>query len=358
MSDISIQIVHWLLFAASLGAFATIMRQRWMVMSKAKKSQFPMQPLWGKMGASFVNFWLQVKLYRYPLRGFAHGIMFYAFCIYAIHSLSQMVAGVGWLALQAQGINPYEFSLIDYLELSSSAFALSPTLLWLGLAFITVAIAVIAKFFATIQIRAKNSVGNIGLQGSPLLQWGAILTIAPLFTMGFLLILTNGREFYDAVLYSISLLVFVAIAIFAIRRWFLHADGLDVPSQQSFIILFMIAILMLSTIGTLSTQTTASESSGLFLLQTSLSQWLAGSHANTSSIRTASAEFFWWLHLATVYAFLMYIPLSKHAHLFFAPFKLFFYTEEKARRTQFTGLRLRCRDGRHRRYRKYQRQCY
>ncbi|SHE12045.1 succinate dehydrogenase/fumarate reductase iron-sulfur subunit [Chlamydia abortus] len=51
----------------------------------------------------------------------------------------------------------------------------------------------------------------------------------------------------------------------------------------------------------------------------------------TGGIGPGAAELlfylFWWLHLLILLAFLVYVPQSKHAHLLFAPFNLFWRTQ-------------------------------
>ncbi len=301
------------------------------VMRQAKDSPFRLASYFRRFGSFFTNVVLQVKMYRHPLRGMAHAIIFYAFLVYVVHSLSQIIAGVAWLPLKNSGLNPYDFSLVDMLQFPSSSVigATLESLDHQSTAFILIgligSIAIIANFFTRIRISSKK--GSLRLHNSPALQWCSIGILLPLIIVAFTIILANGRIFYEDILYYISLLVFLALSVFAIRRWFLQGEGLDVPSRQSLIVLMLISLLMMSTIGLLSSQNYLLGDREPRLLS---AQVLIGLFAgNDRYAWQASSHFFWWMHLMSVYLFLVYIPISKHAHLLFAPLNYFFIPHRK-----------------------------
>ncbi len=131
---------------------------------------------------------------------------------------------------------------------------------------------------------------------------------------------------YDYALDVFSLLVLGGLAFFALRRWVYRAYELDRPSGQSMIVIGMISTLMLSTL--------VAEGSHV----------IRDAHFHVSPIRLAVANMLsawgvnpanagywyiggWWTHILTVFAFMAFVPNSKHAHLIWAPVNFWFEKE-------------------------------
>jgi Fe-S oxidoreductase len=131
---------------------------------------------------------------------------------------------------------------------------------------------------------------------------------------------------YDYALDVFSLLVLGGLAFFALRRWVYRAYELDRPSGQSMIVIGMISTLMLSTL--------VAEGSHV----------IRDAHFHVSPIRLAVAKMLgswginpanagywyiggWWTHILTVFAFMAFVPNSKHAHLIWAPVNFWFEKE-------------------------------
>ena len=193
-----------------------------------------------KLKSFIINVILQKKLFKHPMRGVFHAMIFYGFLVYGVHTTSQVIGGI---------IGDYYFYL--------------PTLL-----------------------------------GHQIEYW------------------------YDHTLDIFSILVLAGLIYFSVRRWLLQAPELDRPSLQSFIIILLISVLMISTL--------IGESAKMVLL----------SEKNLNPIRSFIVQFYhqtnlieytpelfkvgWWLHITTVFMLSFYIPISKHAHLIWAPLNYFY----------------------------------
>ena len=194
-----------------------------------------------KLKSIVVNVLLQKNLFKKPIRGFFHVMIFYGFLIYGVHTTSQIIGGI----------------LGDY-------YYYIPTMLG-----------------------------------------------------------TEIEHFYDYVLDIFSLLVIFGLIFFSSRRWLLKAPELDRPSLQSFIIIKLIALLMISTlIG-------ESAKSVILLSQDSLSpirSFLISLYRSYELVDYAPYFFKagWWVHILTVFALTIYVPRSKHAHLIWAPLNYFY----------------------------------
>ncbi len=138
---------------------------------------------------------------------------------------------------------------------------------------------------------------------------------------------------YEALVQSISLAVLVGLGFFAYRRWVKKAKGLDIPSTPSAIVIIMITILMFSTLlgeGAKVVSESYSIKSGS--LREGFSIAVALSYLwSALGVEGAKADLayhvMWWVHILTVFSFMLYVPTSKHAHLIFAPINYFLATD-------------------------------
>ncbi len=196
--------------------------------------------LFFRLKSVFLNVFLQKKLFKRPVRGFFHVLVFYGFLVYGVHTTSQLIGGF----------------LGDY------------------------------YFYIPMMLGAEI------------------------------------EHVYDYILDIASLSVIAGLIFFSCRRWLLKAPELDRPSFQSFIIIQLIALLMISTL--------IGESAKSILL----------SQENLNPIRSFLVELYysydlvnyapflfkigWWAHILTVFSLTIYVPRSKHAHLIWAPLNYFF----------------------------------
>lgn len=138
----------------------------------------------------------------------------------------------------------------------------------------------------------------------------------------------HGAFLYEAAVQVVSLLVLTGLGYFAARRWILKAKGLDVHSPASAIVIGMIATLMVSTLlgegAKVAGQAYRPSESFVFAN-------LLGSFWEYLGVVNGSADvvfkIMWWMHILTVFTFMLYVPTSKHGHLIFAPFNFFFATD-------------------------------
>ena len=198
------------------------------------------------------NVILQKKLFREPVRGVAHALVFYGFLLYTLHTGNQILVGLlGYFFTD----DPYKLNFI-------------------------------AKFF------------------SP-----------------------SVAHFYDVFLQIVSCLVLVALAIFAWRRWIKKAKGLDFKSPESAMVLFMISILMISTLLGEGSKIFSSYHNSKF--EPFFIAFLFGNLFSFFTVEQADLAYkiFWWIHILAVFAFMIYVPNSKHAHLIYAPINYFFQSD-------------------------------
>ncbi len=130
---------------------------------------------------------------------------------------------------------------------------------------------------------------------------------------------------YDTLLDLFTVLVLAGLLFFLLRRYLFRAPELDRPSLPSLIVIGMISALMVFTL---------MESPSRTLLQ--------GGHTGSllrplfmSAFEEMSREewrsFFllgWWGHVIVILLFMLYVPVSKHAHLFWAPVNFWFFSKE------------------------------
>ncbi|MCX7632797.1 MAG: (Fe-S)-binding protein [Turneriella sp.] len=138
-------------------------------------------------------------------------------------------------------------------------------------------------------------------------------------------VIPHFHFFYDYLLDIFTVLVLAGLVFFAVRRWIAKAYELDRPSAQSAIVLILISILMFSTLigegaHAIRDNTPAEHISPIRQFMVSLlASW---------GIDSSNAGYWfvggWWTHILTVFAFMAYVPNSKHAHLIWAPVNFWF----------------------------------
>ena len=118
--------------------------------------------------------------------------------------------------------------------------------------------------------------------------------------------------------------VLLALIVFAIRRGIVRPKQLESSLHgpwDGFIILGLI-LLVIVTLALVETFEFAASNGAAWtpigaLFGPAFVGW--GTYADTIWYRT-----FWWLHIITVFGFLIYLPRSKHLHLLATPFNVFF----------------------------------
>ncbi|RME92704.1 MAG: (Fe-S)-binding protein [Candidatus Hydrogenedentota bacterium] len=132
---------------------------------------------------------------------------------------------------------------------------------------------------------------------------------------------------YDVVLDIFTLLVLSGLAFFAIRRWVIKAYELDRPSQQSFIVILMISLLMFFTLIGEGAKTLYANHEVISPIRTGVGSLLASLGLTAENAKPIYL-LGWWGHIITVFTFMIYVPRSKHAHLIWAPVNFYFTSNE------------------------------
>ncbi|PJZ64182.1 4Fe-4S dicluster domain-containing protein [Leptospira wolffii] len=135
---------------------------------------------------------------------------------------------------------------------------------------------------------------------------------------------------YEYALQFVSILVLVGLSFFAWRRWIQKAKGLDVHSPASAIVIGMISLLMLSTLLGEGAKAVGAAYADPYHGAAPIADaigWVWQSIGVEYSSADLVVQIMWWLHILSVFAFMLYVPTSKHAHLIFAPFNYFLQSD-------------------------------
>lgn len=153
--------------------------------------------------------------------------------------------------------------------------------------------------------------------GFIILQFGAVELIVKGFIKGFELPLGAAHPYFSLTQEVTTFLVLLAVAYAFYRRYVEKLSRLKRGLKSGVVILFL-AVLMSSILLSLAFERLwlGADSS----LYAPFSSLLAALFTGLSESQAAAAFYiFWWVHLLTLLAFLVYVPQSKHAHLLFAP---------------------------------------
>ena len=298
---------------ANLCFFYAIYR-RLLLVSKGQAAG-ALAPLEARIRSVLLNVIFQFKLFKHPVRGLMHAFIFYGFISYLVHTTSQMIAGNTWFFLKRQGLDPYSFWLTDYIWLGFAPSIGLASLIFMGLLAL-IALTVLAMY--------SFKLGkHLNWRRSPLIQWFFLLLLSVETLAIMLLLVGSGTPFYEAIVQHFSLFVLLSLVYFAYRRWVRRSEELDVPSSQSAIVLVLISTLMLSTLVGSAAQLFLDRGEHGTWIQNTLGSLLQSLGMTDGHSALAVRNFTWWLHIAAVYTFMVYVPLSKHSHLIFAPMNYF-----------------------------------
>jgi len=317
-ADIVAHIVHILIFTAAHVAFVYALYYRYKIMRKAQpvKNFVKME---ARIRSFLFNVLFQQKLFKHPIRGLMHAFIFYGFIAYMFHTSSQMLAGNLWTFLKWFGIDPYNFLIPEYTYLGlnlTEGIALS---LFVGILFLMV-----LTYGIYYKLGGKD---NFELNKNIKLQWITLSALIIEFISLFVVAVGSGKEIYEAIVQNFSILVLMGLIFFAYRRWVRRSKELDIPSPQSAIVILLIGTLMISTL--------VGSAAKAFLDGHAIS-WVNKvvlpilQFFGLDQLQEARSlyEFTWWVHIATVYIFLAYIPNSKHSHLLYAPVNFFMVKDQ------------------------------
>lgn len=316
--DIVANIVHLIIFSLAHLAFLYALYYRFRIMKKSQSVQ-KLVPLEARIRSFLFNVLFQQKLFKHPVRGIMHAFIFYGFIAYMFHTASQMIAGNLWVLFKYVGINPYDFLIPEFTYFGLNLTEGSAILLLVG-----IIILMVITYGIYYKLGGNE---NFELKKNVKLQWTFLSILIVEFLALFIVAVGSGKDIYESIVQNFSLLVLTGLIYFAYRRWILRAKGLDIPSPQSAIVISLIGTLMLSTL--------VGSASKAFLDGHNTS-WV--NHIVLSILKffgldqsyeaKALYEITWWIHIATVYIFLAYIPNSKHSHLLYAPVNFFLVKDQ------------------------------
>lgn len=311
--EIGTHAFHVIFFVLASAVFVRAILFRIGLVRKGQKVE-QLAPLEGKLRSFLINVLFQRKLFLHPARGIMHGFVFYGFVAYLFHTSSQMVAGNLWTLFIANGIDPYGFNVADYVPFDLGLSGGQAMICILG------SVGVIALLFVALnnikigkKFQASKSAG---------MQWLFLVAMLGLLGGIFALMIGSGAQTYEAIVQYFSVLVLIGLGYFSYRRWVRRSEELTIPSVESAVVIYLIATLMVSTLaaGAASAMLSGHHASFISAATGKILHWL-GMVDKTDAV--AVRNFSWWVHLASVYIFMMYVPTAKHSHLIFAPMNYF-----------------------------------
>lgn len=140
---------------------------------------------------------------------------------------------------------------------------------------------------------------------------------------------------YAYFLDSFSFLVLAGLLFFVLRRYVWKAKELDRPSTQSIVVVTMISFLMIfSLIGETANYIYFGHDKTIF--RQALAPVI---NVVRGDIDIKNVYLFgWWGHLIALFAFLIYVPSSKHAHLIWAPINYWFKPEKSVGQMRYMDV--------------------
>lgn len=328
MTDFYTNIFHVIIFAVANGLFAMAVAKRLKMVSMGQPVA-QLAPWASRIRSFLLNVIFQSKLYQSPVRGLMHAFIFYGFISYLVHTTSQMVAGNGWALFTEAGISPYQFALTDFMGI----FSFDP--MTTGLIILGLALSMAGTMYL-MKITSLGKGNNFRTNGD--IQWFYLILLLAEFATLMMFLIGSGTHFYELAIQYFSVIVIVGLMFFAIRRWIFRAKGLDIPSAQSAIVIALIGILMLSTlVGQGALLWLSGGEHATWISQSTLFFLTAGGMQDATTAN-AVREFSWWVHLGTVYSFMIFVPLSKHSHLIFAPINFLLIRKDHIGAMKFMDL--------------------
>lgn len=157
--------------------------------------------------------------------------------------------------------------------------------------------------------------------GFIILQFGALELILKGFFKGFEYPLGDTHPYFSFLQEITTFLVLLATLYAFYRRYIEKLERLNRTFKSGIVIIFL-SVLMFSILMSLSFEQLWLGHSGAFAAP--ISSAIASLFQGMST-HAAAAWFYvcWYVHLITLLAFAVYVPQSKHAHVFFAPVNIY-----------------------------------
>ncbi|WP_083208738.1 (Fe-S)-binding protein [Brevibacillus laterosporus] len=169
----------------------------------------------------------------------------------------------------------------------------------------------------------KSGIMHIVLfYGFIILQFGAIELILKGLIIGYELPFGSAHKYFSLMQEITAMLILLAIGYAYYRRYIEKLKRLKRGLKSGLVIIF-ISSLMVTVLGSLAfEQLWLGHEGSIFAPFSSAIAFVFSGIGETEA--AALFFFFWWAHLLVLLSFAVYVPQSKHAHLIFAPFNVWY----------------------------------
>ncbi|ERM17014.1 (Fe-S)-binding protein [Brevibacillus laterosporus] len=169
----------------------------------------------------------------------------------------------------------------------------------------------------------KSGIMHIVLfYGFIILQFGAIELILKGLIIGYELPFGSAHKYFSLMQEITAMLILLAIGYAYYRRYIEKLKRLKRGLKSGLVIIF-ISSLMVTVLGSLAfEQLWLGHEGSIFAPFSSAIAFVFSGIGETAA--AALFFFFWWAHLLVLLSFAVYVPQSKHAHLIFAPFNVWY----------------------------------
>ncbi|CCF14485.1 cysteine-rich domain protein [Brevibacillus laterosporus GI-9] len=158
--------------------------------------------------------------------------------------------------------------------------------------------------------------------GFIILQFGAIELILKGLIIGYELPFGSAHKYFSLMQEITAMLILLAIGYAYYRRYIEKLKRLKRGLKSGLVIIF-ISSLMVTVLGSLAfEQLWLGHEGSIFAPFSSAIAFVFSGIGETAA--AALFFFFWWAHLLVLLSFAVYVPQSKHAHLIFAPFNVWY----------------------------------
>ncbi|OAJ76050.1 hypothetical protein AYJ08_03555 [Brevibacillus sp. SKDU10] len=158
--------------------------------------------------------------------------------------------------------------------------------------------------------------------GFIILQFGAIELILKGLIIGYELPFGSAHKYFSLMQEITAMLILIAIGYAYYRRYIEKLKRLKRGLKSGLVIIF-ISSLMVTVLGSLAfEQIWLGHEGSIFAPFSSAIAFVFSGIGETAA--AALFFFFWWAHLLVLLSFAVYVPQSKHAHLIFAPFNVWY----------------------------------
>ena len=121
----------------------------------------------------------------------------------------------------------------------------------------------------------------------------------------------------------LAVLALLSLLVAAVRRYVFTPAGLE-RTRDATTVLTLITLLLVTFLAGQGAKALSGEQAGVWSPAGAVVRRVYAGLGIGSESASGLYLSMWWAHMATVLGFLAYLPYSKHAHLLFAPFGVFF----------------------------------